>query len=116
MAMVVLELIVWLWFLMLETLFEKFNCPTCARYLRKAKKYLEIKIFWGAILLLYIEGYMDISLAVLANYKELHWETYNDWINLSLMTSLTPIVFLFPFICWYILHKNKDRLSHGRFQ
>jgi hypothetical protein len=64
-------------------------------------------LFWGTLLVLILEGYLDGSLASLANLESVHWVLFGDWVNNMTILVVMPTILIFPFWSIWFLYKNR---------
>ena len=87
-----------------------FKCLKCCR---KFRKYLDKKLFWGAIIRLMIESYGIGFICILLNVRELDLSNDDTWTYLNSVLTLIalPAFIIFPVVGVFIMCKKFTRLS-----
>lgn len=66
-----------------------------------------LELFWGSILVLVIEGYLDFTLSAFLNMEDLTWLSGDDKFNSFVAILAIPLVLIFPIWSLWFLRKNK---------
>ena len=85
------------------------------RYLKNLQVQFLQELFYGDIILLVLEGFLDFSIGCGANLEQLKWVTNNDWFNNILVFWLSVLVVCFPPICLVFMKKNLSSIRDKNF-
>ena len=90
----------------------------CSRnpVLNKLQRRLLHDLFFGDVLVLVLEGFLDFSIGCGANLEQLKWVTFYDLFNNMLVFLLTVVVLCFPLICLVFVKKNLSRIREKGFR
>ena len=61
--------------------------------------------------MLFVQGYLQISILVFANLLDLKTETYGDLLNAALVIILLAVILVLPFYMYALLATNNDELG-----
>jgi hypothetical protein len=73
----------------------------------RIRRKMNKKLFWGTLLIFILEGYLDGTLASLANFESVHWDLYGDWVNNITILVVFSTILIFPFWSVCFLHRNR---------
>ena len=88
---------------------------TCAKVLEPLRKKMALSLFWGALLIFALEGYLDFALASLANLEAPFLMTWSDMINFIFCVMAIALVLCFPLWAFCFLCSNKNKVNQNEF-
>ena len=80
--------------------------------LAKICKGLRNCLMWSGVLVLLVEGFLAFSIGCGANLQQIVWEKFADFFNNLLVLLLTPVILIFPPLCYFFLRLVEDRMRY----
>mmetsp|Transcript_51783 Transcript_51783/g.71125 ORF Transcript_51783/g.71125 Transcript_51783/m.71125 type:complete len:228 (-) Transcript_51783:690-1373(-) len=85
-------------------------------YPLKLSLWLRKGLFWGEIIRVGLEGYLETTISALINYEWLYWENWSDALLNTNVIMFTVINFLAPISVYIFMNCNMFRVENHDFE